>query len=81
MKAIVAAAVSCLVLAYSGASVAQSYTPEERAACEPEVNRLCSEFLPDRDKIIVCLNEKVKQLNGPCKKVIMSYAAKAKKKK
>jgi hypothetical protein len=27
-----------------------------RRACEPDVNRLCSELIPDRSKIILCLN-------------------------
>jgi hypothetical protein len=81
MKANVALALSFLVVSYSTAGVAQTYSEQERAACEPEVNRICSNFIPDRDRIIQCLNEKVKQLKGPCKKVILSYAAKAKKKK
>jgi len=49
-------------------------TAEERQACEPDVNRLCSEFIPDRSKIIVCLNQKVRQLNPACRNVILFYA-------
>ena len=49
-------------------------TSDERQACEPDVNRLCSEFIPDRDKIIVCLNQKVRQLNPSCRSVILFYA-------
>ena len=49
-------------------------TSDERQACEPDVNRLCSEFIPDRNKIIVCLNQKVRQLNPACRSVILFYA-------
>ena len=49
-------------------------TADEQRACEPDVNRLCSEFIPDRDKIIVCLNQKVRQLNPSCRSVILFYA-------
>jgi hypothetical protein len=49
-------------------------TSDERSACEPDVNRLCSEFIPDRGKIILCLNQKVRQLNPSCRGVILFYA-------
>jgi hypothetical protein len=49
-------------------------TADERSACEPDVHRLCGEFIPDRDRIIVCLNQKVKQLNPACRGVILFYA-------
>jgi hypothetical protein len=49
-------------------------TSDERQACEPDVNRLCSEFIPDRSKIIVCLNQTVRQLNPACRSVILFYA-------
>jgi hypothetical protein len=57
------------------AAVAQEQgTADERQACEPDVNRLCSQFIPDRDKIILCLNQKVKELNPSCRGVILFYA-------
>ena len=49
-------------------------TADERQACEPDVNRLCSQFIPDRDKIILCLNQKVRELNPSCRGVILFYA-------
>ena len=49
-------------------------TADERQACEPDVNRLCSQFIPDRDKIILCLNQKVRELNPACRGVILFYA-------
>ena len=49
-------------------------TADEQRACEPDVNRLCSEFIPDRTKIIICLNQKVRQLSPSCRSVILFYA-------
>jgi hypothetical protein len=57
------------------AAIAQDQgTADERQACEPDVNRLCSQFIPDRDKIILCLNQKVRELNPSCRGVILFYA-------
>ena len=57
------------------AGIAQEQgTADERQACEPDVNRLCSQFIPDRDKIILCLNQKVRDLNPSCRGVILFYA-------
>jgi hypothetical protein len=35
---------------------------------------LCSQFIPDREKIILCLNQKVRELNPSCRGVILFYA-------
>jgi hypothetical protein len=66
--------VALLTLAPLPAICQDQGTPEERNACEPDVNRLCSEFIPDRSKIIVCLNQKVRQLSPSCRSVILFYA-------
>jgi hypothetical protein len=63
-----------LMLAPVAASAQEQGTADERTACEPDVTRLCNEFMPNRDKIIVCLNQKVKQLNPACRSVILFYA-------
>jgi hypothetical protein len=66
---------ACLLAIAPIPAVAQDQgTADERQACEPDVNRLCSEFIPDRSKIIVCLNQKVRQLNPACRNVILFYA-------
>ena len=56
------------------ANAQEQWTADERQACEPDVNRLCSQFIPDRDKIILCLNQKVRELNPSCRSVILFYA-------
>jgi hypothetical protein len=66
---------ACLLMLSPVAALAQDQgTSDERQACEPDVNRLCSEFIPDRSKIIVCLNQRVRQLNPACRSVILFYA-------
>jgi hypothetical protein len=66
---------ACLLALAPIPAIAQDQgTSDERQACEPDVNRLCSEFIPDRSKIIVCLNQKVRQLNPSCRSVILFYA-------
>jgi hypothetical protein len=56
----------CLLLLPLPAIAQEQGTADERQACEPDVNRLCSQFIPDRDKIILCLNQKVRELNPSC---------------
>ena len=51
---------ACLLLLPLAAIAQDQGTSNERSACEPDVSRLCSEFIPDRSKIIVCLNQKVR---------------------
>jgi hypothetical protein len=64
----------CLLLLPLPAIGQEQGTADERQACEPDVNRLCSQFVPDRDKIILCLNQKVRELNPGCRGVILFYA-------
>jgi len=64
----------CLLLLPLPAMAQEQGTADERQACEPDVNRLCSQFIPDRDKIILCLNQKVRELNPSCRSVMLFYA-------
>jgi hypothetical protein len=64
----------CLLFLSIPAIAQEQGTADERQACEPDVNRLCSQFIPDRDKIILCLNQKVRELNPSCRGVILFYA-------
>ena len=64
----------CLLFLPIVAMAQEQETADERQACEPDVNRLCSQFIPDRDKIILCLNQKVRELNPSCRSVILFYA-------
>jgi hypothetical protein len=54
------------VLSYSTSSFALG-TAEERAACTPDVFRLCSSEIPNVTKIIACMKAKRSQLNPKCR--------------
>lgn len=41
-------------------------TAQQREACTPDVMRLCSEFIPDRDRITACLVSRQKELSNAC---------------
>jgi hypothetical protein len=44
-------------------------TESERAACAPDVFRLCSSEIPNIDRIIACMKAKRASLSTPCKLV------------
>jgi hypothetical protein len=54
------------LIPYSTSSIA-SGTEAERAACTPDVFRLCSSEIPSETKIVACLKAKKAQLNPACK--------------
>src|SRR3954471_13789066 len=60
-------------------------TPEQQAACQPDVMRLCGSAIPDVDRIVACLKYNEPNLNPACHDVMFPYVpeepkAKAKKK-
>jgi hypothetical protein len=62
-----AAAGVLTVLMVAGATkpaAAQAADAADR--CTPDVMRLCSEFVPDADRIVVCLKAKRRQLTPTC---------------
>jgi hypothetical protein len=42
----------------------------DRDACIGDVHAHCGEYIPDRDAIIQCLKQKVKQLSPACRTVM-----------
>lgn len=67
------AALSLGVLA-PGALVAQEYrgTMEQQMACTPDVWRLCSDQIPDVNRIVACLRQNTPQLSNGCRAVFES---------
>jgi hypothetical protein len=66
------ATIALVLVASSASSFAASSSSgsdEARAACTPDVFRLCSEFIPNADKITACLAAKKSQLSPACRKV------------
>jgi hypothetical protein len=55
-----------VVVAICGPLHAEEGTFSQRRACEPDVFRLCSEFIPDRGAITNCLQRNKPRLNPDC---------------
>jgi hypothetical protein len=49
---------------------------EQRAACTPDVFRLCSSEIPNVDRIVACLKQQRPNLSRPCQAVMNSPIAK-----
>ncbi len=67
------AAVMSLILVggLSGAAVAQQRgSQDDQAACEPDVHRLCDQYIPDEAQIVACLNKEKKHLSPACARVM-----------
>ncbi|MEY9591707.1 hypothetical protein ABIA06_003998 [Bradyrhizobium yuanmingense] len=61
------------IMAHSAAS-AQEYrgTMEQQMACTPDVWRLCSDQIPDVNRIVACLQQNTPQLSSGCRAVFQS---------
>ncbi len=44
-------------------------SPDDQAACTPDVYSLCSQYIPDEDDIVACLQRKKVQLSPACHEV------------
>jgi hypothetical protein len=70
MKLIKRIAIATLVMTPSLAAPAWSQgTAQQRAACTPDVFRLCSAFIPDSDRITACLVSRQQELSDACASV------------
>ncbi|TFV71391.1 hypothetical protein E4K64_26395 [Bradyrhizobium frederickii] len=61
-------------IAAQGAASAQEYrgTMEQQMACTPDVWRLCSDQIPDVNRIVACLQQNTPQLSSGCRAVFQS---------
>lgn len=81
---VIAAAAGLALLFVAGPASAQA--PDAADRCTPDVMRLCSEFVPDADRIVVCLKRKQRQLSPSCASALQpqgkaSKTTKAKKRR
>ena len=53
----------------------QRGTWEQRMACTPDVWRLCSDQIPDVNRIVMCLRQNTPQLSNSCRAVFDSQAS------
>ena len=58
----------------AGSASAQEHrgSLEQQMACTPDVWRLCSDQIPDENRIVACLQANTPQLSGPCRAVFQS---------
>jgi hypothetical protein len=75
-----ALSVAVSIMGQNGA-FAQQGTPEQQAACQPDVMRLCGNFIPDVDRIVACLKTNEPNLNPACHDVMFPYVPEAPKPK
>jgi hypothetical protein len=62
--------VGVAVSSYASAGFAAG-TEEQRAACTPDVFRLCSSEIPNVDNIIACMKAKQTSLSPPCRAALI----------
>ena len=60
-----------MALAIHGSTVAlaEQGTDQQREACTPDAFRLCGQFIPDADKVEVCLRNAGPRLSPACRVV------------
>jgi hypothetical protein len=63
-----------LMVGGSQAALAEEYrgTMEQQMACTPDVWRLCSDQIPDVNRIVACLQRNTPNLSGACRAVFES---------
>jgi len=48
-------------------------TPEERAACAPDVRKYCETAMPDTMRVLSCLQANRPKISGACNRVLVSH--------
>ncbi len=61
--------VALILFATPCAATAHGGSVEDQIACTPDVYRLCSQFIPDEDSIVACLEKRKSQLSPACHQV------------
>jgi hypothetical protein len=75
------AALFALSIMGQNGAMAQQGTPEQQAACQPDVMRLCGQFIPNVEPIIACLRANEPNLNPACHDVMFPYVPEEPKRK
>ena len=73
-----AALVGCALTFAPSPAAAQQWTPEQRAACEPDAMRLCQQYVPDVQRVSACMSLNRRYLSPACRAM---YQGGAKKKR
>src|SRR5882757_5863191 len=72
-----AAAGTLAMLLVAGPTPAAAQASDAADRCTPDVMRLCSEFVPDADRIVVCLKKKRRQLSPSCASALEPASSKS----
>jgi len=48
-------------------------TPEDRAACAPDVHRYCERAIPDNMRVLACLQANRQRISPACRGVLEKY--------
>jgi hypothetical protein len=48
-------------------------TPEEQAACGPDVHKFCKPALPDTMQVLACLQANRAKISAACNRVLVSH--------
>ena len=59
-----------------GPAAAQQWSPEQRAACEPDAMRLCQQYIPDIDRVRACMAHYRRYLSPRCRALFEGGAKK-----
>jgi hypothetical protein len=59
-------AITLPIMGQNGALAQDQGTPEQQAACQPDVMRLCGNFIPDVERIVPCLKYNEPNLSPAC---------------
>jgi len=79
LRPITAASAVLLGLALTFAAwpaAAQQWTPQQRAACEPDAMRLCQQYVSDIGRIRACMSRYRRYLSPACRAVFEGGAKK-----
>lgn len=68
-----AAAAACVTVQSSALADEYRGSMEQQMACTPDVWRLCSNQIPDTDRIVACLRQNTAQLSDQCRAVFKSH--------
>ena len=63
----------------SSPAAAQQWTPEQRAACEPDAMRLCNQYVPDVQRVSACMSHYRRYLSPACRAAFGGGARKGKR--
>jgi hypothetical protein len=68
----VALSIGCGITIQSASAQENRGTWEQQMACTPDVWRLCSDQIPDANRIVACLRQNTPQLSNNCRAVFES---------